>query len=228
MILLSKTHVRPYKVISMSFPLRFLQLLKNLPLIDLGTGHQRHHTKSKKIIFRHAKKFAPTGKTALDMGCGDGFWSEKLIGLGYRVTSVDHAIHYPKAQAIDLEGDLPFPDESFDLAWSTDVIEHLYRPERIIQEIKRVLKPGGLLLLTTNNSYFWIYPIFRIFGYTPRNMQNPDHKQFFHLRDIERLFPRAKIYGFFPYAILKLTVASPWMINHLSPSFVIKITREDI
>lgn len=205
----------------------FISFLKKLP-IDLGTGHQRHRTKSKKICYRFAKKFYSPGKTALDMGCGDGFWSEKLKALGYAVTSLDHEKIYPGTRVVNLEEGLPFPDGSFDLIWSTDVLEHLYRPEQIIQEIKRVLKPGGLLTLTTNNSYFWIYPLFKIFGYSPKDLQNPDHKQFFSLAEVRALFPRAKIYGFFPYIIFKFTISGSRMIHYLSPSLVVVIKKESI
>lgn len=208
--------------------MNFIQFLKNLPLIDLGTGHKRHYTKSKKICFRHAASFFAPGKTALDMGCGDGFWSKKLADLGYKITSIDLEKHYENTQVVNLENGLTFPDNSFDYVWSTDVLEHLREPEKIISEIKRVLGPGGLLTLTTPNSYFWIYPIFKLFGFTPKDLQNPDHKQFFNLKDVTRLFPKAKIYGFFPYAILKLTIKNPILLRYLSPSFIIVVKKEEI
>ncbi|QQG45226.1 MAG: class I SAM-dependent methyltransferase [Candidatus Sungiibacteriota bacterium] len=206
----------------------FLQFLKNLPLIDLGTGHARHWAKSKKVCFRFAKKFAVTGKTALDMGCGDGFWSQKLTGLGYNVTSVDHEMQYSKTRIVDLEKGLPFPDLSFDLVWSSDVLEHLYTPNHLIREIKRVLGPGGLLLLTTPNSYFWLYTFFKIFGYTPKDLQNPDHKKFFSLKDVMQLFPHAKIFGFFPYALLKFTLSHPLLTHYLSPTFIVVAKKESL
>ncbi len=206
----------------------FLSFLKNLPLIDLGTGHKRHSTKSKLIGYRHAAAFASSGKTALDMGCGDGFWSGRLASAGYAVTSIDLEKNYPAAIAVNLENGLPFPDRSFDLVWSTDVLEHLHTPVRAVAEIKRVLKPGGLLTLTTPNSHFWLYPVFRLFGYTPNDLQNQDHKQFFHIDDIKKLFPRSLLFGFFPYAIAKFTIRHPKAIHHLSPTFVVVAARENL
>lgn len=47
--------------------------------------------------------------------------------------------------------DLAFPDSCFDVALCSDVIEHLRRPERCLAEMFRVLKPGGIAILTTPN-----------------------------------------------------------------------------
>jgi SAM-dependent methyltransferase len=47
--------------------------------------------------------------------------------------------------------DMPFPDGSFDLAWSESVLEHVEAPERVIGELARVLRPGGVAVVTTTN-----------------------------------------------------------------------------
>jgi SAM-dependent methyltransferase len=54
--------------------------------------------------------------------------------------------------AADARGDahqLPFADDSFDAVVSMEVLEHLHSPERVVDEIRRVLKPEGRLVLTT-------------------------------------------------------------------------------
>lgn len=205
-----------------------LENIKRFVWVDLATGYTRHWTKGKLIGFKCAKKVASSGGRVLDLGCGDGFWSRKLARLGYQVTSVDHEKYYQNTQLVDLEKKLPFPDQYFDLVWSTEVLEHLFTPASFVQEIKRILKPRGLLVLTTPNSYFWIYPILRIFGYRPRDLQNPDHKQFFHRDDIRRLFPRAQIYGFFPYLFLKIKISNPMLVRYLSPTFVVVARPGDL
>lgn len=206
----------------------FFQFLKDIPLVDFGTNRVRHTTQGKIIACRYAKAFAGIGKTALDVGCGDGFWSEKLSMFGYEVTSIDLNVSYKKARMVNLEKSLPFSDGSFDLVWSTEVLEHLYSPETLVREIKRILKPHGRMVLTTPNSYFWIYPIFKLFGYTPKDIQNADHKQFFSIKAIRALFPRARILGFFPYTILKFTIKNPTTLHYLSPTFVMVSTKEDL
>lgn len=194
-------------------------MLKNIPLVDFGTGHKRHSTKSKKIALGYAKKFFnQNNKKAIDLGCGDGYWTEKLKKIGYEVVSVDSEKNHEDCQTTDLEKTLPFPANSFNLCWFTDVIEHLEDPEKILKEIDRIL--DGKLILITNNSYFWLYSFFKIFGLTAKDLQRQDHKHFFHYNDIKKLLPDAQVYGFFPYAILKFKIKNPWMIKWLSPSLV--------
>lgn len=201
---------------------KFLKTLKDLPFIDLGTGSKRHSTKSKQIALYYAQKFYQANAKALDLGCGDGYWSEKLKQIGYQTTSVDSEKRYKDIQIINANKPLPFPDNSFDLVWSLEVIEHLDKPEQVFQEIKRVLKPNGHFILTTPNSFFWLYSFFKIFNLTPQDLQRPDHQHFFHLKDIQKLFPESQIFGYFPYTRpLKFKIKNPWTLNHLSPTFII-------
>jgi SAM-dependent methyltransferase len=50
-----------------------------------------------------------------------------------------------------IDGPLPFDDGSFDVVWSSEVIEHVADTARWLSEVRRVLVPGGRLLLTTPN-----------------------------------------------------------------------------
>ncbi len=105
------------------------------------------------------------GKTVLDHGCGDGVLSRILARKGARVLGLDNSetalrygmkraggtsaggprVHFQSGSAYDL----PYRDESFDCALSTQVIEHLAEPERMLGEIRRVLKPGARGVITT-------------------------------------------------------------------------------
>ena len=51
----------------------------------------------------------------------------------------------------DLDDVLPFDDASFDLVYANFVVEHLQHPERTFAEWRRVLRPGGRLVLLTSN-----------------------------------------------------------------------------
>lgn len=109
---------------------------------------------SEKVIDILSKQ--PKGDV-LDLGCGDGGSSKKLHDLGFKVTASD--IDYErfryhdliKFRTSDLNATLPFSDKSFDYVLFLEVIEHLYNPLFVIEQISRVLKPQGVLILSTPN-----------------------------------------------------------------------------
>lgn len=99
------------------------------------------------------------GERALDLGCGEGDFTALLARAGANVIGADVAeAALARARAahpglafslVSLEGPLPFEDSSFALVWSSEVIEHVADTARWLSEVRRVLAPGGRLLLTT-------------------------------------------------------------------------------
>ncbi len=91
----------------------------------------------------------------LDIPCGSGSFTRRLVEGGYAVTASDIAPHaaIPDVpfKTADMNRPLPFNDESFDAVVSIEGIEHIERPFDFVRECRRVLKPGGVLLLTTPN-----------------------------------------------------------------------------
>ena len=98
----------------------------------------------------------PRGATVLDAPCGEGALAATLRQAGYDAHGVDiksagtgllgRAYH-----DADLNGGLPFADASFDVVFSIEGIEHLEDRYRYLRELHRVLRPAGLLILTTPN-----------------------------------------------------------------------------
>ena len=93
------------------------------------------------------------GHRLLDIGCGRGEFLRGFMDCGLQGYGVDRsraaAQLCPEAElrTTDLESaPLPFNDDSFDIVFSKSVIEHFYFLERLIQEVYRVLKPGGLVI----------------------------------------------------------------------------------
>ncbi|MCK4462867.1 MAG: class I SAM-dependent methyltransferase [Candidatus Omnitrophica bacterium] len=199
-----------------------LEYLKKIP-VDLGQGHVRNRTFGKKI----AMSLIPNrlDKKALDVGCSRGRQSVLLEKKGYEVTSVDIKKEYHKCRRVDVNERLPFDNESFDLVWVSEVIEHLDNPAQTLKEIRRVLKKDGALIATTPNSYFWVFRIFSLFGLTPDKLQRKDHRHFFNINDIRKLFPEGAVYGFFPYALIKIKISA--YVNFLSPTFIIYETKKN-
>jgi SAM-dependent methyltransferase len=195
-------------------------LLRKFPL-DLGQRDVAETTKGKQI----ALGLVPpgNGRRALDVGARAGKQTRLLQDRGYQVVSVDVDPVFDDCQRIDANQPLPFADGSFDLIWCSEVIEHLEDPAFSLAELRRVTAPGGLLVLTTPNSYAWLFRFIALFGLTPRRIQRKDHIQFFDLDDIKRLAPDAELFGYFPYAVVKLTITRG--IGALSPTFVMAIRK---
>lgn len=194
-----------------------INFLKKLP-IDLGQKEMRFKSYGRIIALQLAGD--GRSKKALDAGCAEGFYTEKLKTQGWDVTAIDKTPECKNAQIVNLNHGIPFPDNSFDMAWSTEVIAYLENPEFFISEIRRVLKPGGTYIITTPNNGFWLDAVLRVIGKSLKDMQDQNQKHFFTIRDIKQMFPNETLYGFFPYIFFK------WRITHfvgfLSPTFIVK------
>ncbi|MCE7859459.1 MAG: class I SAM-dependent methyltransferase [Chloroflexi bacterium CFX2] len=105
------------------------------------------------------KQIAPyksSGK-ALDIGCGPGFFLTAAQRMGFDVYGLDPS-DYIVTQAQKTWGDrvklglidsARYAPEIFDLVVAFDTFEHIYEPKKFLQEIHRILKPGGVLAITT-------------------------------------------------------------------------------
>jgi SAM-dependent methyltransferase len=119
--------------------------------------------------YRFAEQYT-RGQRVLDFGCGSGYGSAEIAETAARVVGVDvsdDAIVYAREhfvrdnlafQCIDPEGALPFADGSFDTVLSFQVIEHVPDPARYLSEIRRVLVPGGRLVLATPDRSTRLFP----------------------------------------------------------------------
>lgn len=104
------------------------------------------------------------GKTVLDIACGDGYGSRMLADVAARVVGVDISLEtvararakYPHPRLFFLEGNataIPLAGASVDLVASFETIEHLAGHEEMLDEIRRVLRPGGIVLISSPDKY---------------------------------------------------------------------------
>lgn len=113
-------------------------------------------------------------RDVLDVGCGAAYGTEMLRKEGQARLVVGLDINLDHVQSINtlgltlIRGDamkLPFNDESFDVITAFEVIEHLDDPQKALGEIRRVLKTGGVALISTPRRDLW-----------QRTPTNPHHK----------------------------------------------------
>lgn len=122
------------------------------------------HRSTNKRVFEIITEAGILGKRILDIGAGKGYMAQ-LLGNHVRdkggqpsevITACDLFPEYFAYEEIpcrkmDFANELPFADASFDIVYAVEVIEHLRNPYDFIQEIFRVVSPGGMAVITTPN-----------------------------------------------------------------------------
>jgi len=108
---------------------------------------------------RRFLELVPAHARVLDAGCGAGgalqllaLGNLALTGIDVSARAIERARQLcPQAdlRVASFDAELPFPDATFDAVYSGDVIEHVYDVRRMAKELHRVLRPDGLLFLST-------------------------------------------------------------------------------
>jgi len=147
------------------------------------------HVARYRLAMEHAR-----GKDVLDLACGEGYGSALLatvaktvVGVDVDTMTVEHAVHryapgatnlvYVRAPA-HVTG---LGDASFDLVVSFETLEHLVEHDEMMAEVKRVLRPGGALIISSPNKAI----------YTDRDgMRNPHHLRELYLDEFRALLAR--------------------------------------
>lgn len=129
------------------------------------------------------------GKRTLDVGCGGGLLAEEFAHLGCAVTGIDpsgksieSARDHARREGFAIEyrqgvgEDLPFPDGAFEIVYCCDTLEHVNDLGKVIREISRVLKPGGVFLYDTLNRTFesWLVMIKLFQEWDSTSLMPPD------------------------------------------------------
>lgn len=130
-----------------------------------------------------------TGKTLLDIGAGSAYVTIEMAKIGLKVIALDlsrvalNNIDYYKSKfhlkniktVYSNAEKLPFNNESIDYIVANAVLEHIYHETKAIDEWKRVLKPGGMIMITVPLKYRYVWPFLWLINYI-------HDKQIGHLR----------------------------------------------
>jgi 2-polyprenyl-3-methyl-5-hydroxy-6-metoxy-1,4-benzoquinol methylase len=134
------------------------------------------------------------GGRLLDVGCATGVLVEAARRRGWTAVGVDvstFAAAQCHARGLDVRlGDLStadLPDDHFDVVVLDDTIEHIADPGRVLDDIRRVLRPGGLLTLNTPNEGGWLR---RLMGKHWFHCKPPEHLYYFTPRTLRALLDR--------------------------------------
>ena len=156
------------------FALAFLGPLKKLgsrtPSITRFDSHEQYFAQRVADTSHYRKLFAPhvsfAGKTVVDLGCNRGYLLHSFLQHeNFEAIGVDLVSYYLKDAIRDYGEEIrflqstttsiPLPDNSVDVVYTIDTMEHLSQPGKIMLDVFRVLRPGGVFLVHFNP---WLNP----------------------------------------------------------------------
>jgi SAM-dependent methyltransferase len=154
-----------------------------------------------RVLSRVATPEVAPGWRILDVACNDGAVMGFFKDLGCEISGIDIS-EVAVARARErghgdvrlgsVEDPFPWPDAGFDGVFWGDNVEHLFEPMETLKEIHRVMKPGGLLWISTPNAGYWKARLYALLKGRPMRTEghpNPpwawEHIRFFNLASLD-------------------------------------------
>jgi SAM-dependent methyltransferase len=128
---------------------------RTIPDLDIENYWFRRH----QVVYQRLATHC-VGRDVLEAGCGEGYGADLIAGCARRVVAVDYdesavthvRSRYPRVDVMQANlAELPLPDASMDVVVNFQVIEHLWDQAQFVNECARVLRPSGLLMMSTPN-----------------------------------------------------------------------------
>ena len=147
---------------------RYWQTMAQFDHADFNLPAGRELARRSSVAARRLSRIAsllgrsPSGIRLLDVGCSRGHFIEAAARNGFQAEGVEPApgvAAEARARGLTVHtgllGEQRFPDARFAAVTLFEVIEHLKEPASLLRECRRVLEPGGLLVLSTGNTASW-------------------------------------------------------------------------
>lgn len=124
-----------------------------------GLAEENYWFRRHEVVYRRLLDLC-AGRDVLEAGCGEGYGADLIASVARRVVAVDYdaatvahvRTRYPRVAVLAGNlASLPLPNTSVDVVVNFQVIEHLWDQPQFVAECARVLRPGGLLLMSTPN-----------------------------------------------------------------------------
>ncbi len=128
---------------------------RTIPGLDVENYWFRRH----EVVYQRLARRC-VGRDVLEAGCGEGYGADLIAGVARQVTALDYdeatvahvRARYPRVQVVHGNlAELPLPDQSVDVVVNFQVIEHLWDQPQFVRECARVLRPSGVLMMSTPN-----------------------------------------------------------------------------
>jgi len=140
----------------------------------------------------------------LDVGCGNGLFT-KPVAENHHLCGVDFSegmVEYACANGLNAQQgsaeELPHDDESFDAVLSIEMIQCVPDFKNAIEEMARVLKPGGKLVLQTLNRRSWLRRLHRLIEENYKELHMFRSEELRELAEAEGLGVKSVVYNFYP------------------------------
>ena len=141
------------------------------------------------------------GKRVLDAACGEGYGSALLadfaasvVGVDVSSDAIEHAQDRYQAEGLEFrQADclaLPFGDDEFECIASFETLEHLEEQEQLLSEFRRVLKPGGFLLISTPDKAIYTDKLGNNNEFHPKELYRDEFESL-----VARHFPVHRLWG---------------------------------
>ncbi len=181
------------------------------------------HTKKLKTVLSLIEGTHIYPKNILDVGCASGWFLSKVklqypkskcIGVDIYKKAIDYGKkRYKSLKLIHSDGhNLPFADKSFDLVICTEVLEHVEFPEKVLQEIGRVLNPNGIAVVEMDSGNFLFKTIWHWWTNMRHGVWRDSHIHTFNTENLEKVI-RTNGFSIVHKKIFNFTMAVSFLLK---------------